>query len=316
MNKSTVSLAVMSFVLAGCSQAVKYNPDDFVNPNQVVTQKVKVPALPEPKVKATYGEGNDPLVVKAYEQYTKTGQMKTIHASGWLTYPYSSHTKPVIQCQPLRLCVVQLESGEQLNSVNVGDSVRWKIGEFLTGEGKTGSVSITIKPTETHIATDLIISTNKRTYNIGLVSKSGVSPSILRFWYPEETLRQSVLHAQAEQQKNSQVNMIASTTPTQGTKIDVNHLNFNYSIHGDSPVWKPTRVFDDSNKTFIEMPGISSRFNLPVLYLAKHGKLNMVNYRYRAPYFVVDGLFSKAWLISGKGDEQIKVEIDNKNMTV
>jgi type IV secretory pathway VirB9-like protein len=53
---------------------------------------------------------------------------------------------------------------------------------------------------------------------------------------------------------------------------------------------------------------------LPVLYLANNKAMQMVNYRYKQPYFIVDALFSRAWLISGKGREQVRVEIINQNM--
>ena len=317
MKSLTTIIGGLSFMLLlqGCSsQVVKYNPDDFVNPNKVVVKKVKVPALPTPKVHATFGVGDDPLVVKAYNEYTRTGTLKTIHTAGWTTYPYTANSKPIMACQPLRLCVVQLEAGEQLNSVNVGDSVHWRVGEFMTGKGSSGTVSITIKPTVVQAATDLIISTDKRTYNIGLMSKKGVIPSILRFYYPEETLKNTVLAAQKQQQTGMKDQEVL-TQSVEKTKIDLNHVSFNYQMSGDSPVWKPVRVFDDTDKTFIQLPAMSTRFDLPVLYLSKQGKLSMVNYRYQSPYFIVDGLFQKAWLISGKGSEKVKVEIDNGNIT-
>ena len=94
----------------------------------------------------------------------------------------------------------------------------------------------------------------------------------------------------------------------------LNNVNFNYKIKGNSPPWRPLRVFDDGNKTYIQMPELASKFTLPVLYLARNKEMQMVNYRYTKPYFVVDGLFSRAWLISGKGRNQIRVELFNRNI--
>lgn len=313
-TKGYWSFLLLPLLISGCaSPVVKYNPKDFVNPNKVVVKKIEVPALPETDVHATFGIGNDPLVVKAYNNYTKNGTLKTIHTAGWITYPYTPNSKPIMACQPLRLCVVQLEAGEQLNSVNIGDSTDWKVGEFLTGKAKTGTVSITVKPIREKIATDLIISTDKRTYNIGLVSKKGSKSSIIRFYYPEETLRNTVLRVQKKQHDNQENTVVSESSSS--TKIDLRHVSFNYQISGSNPVWKPIRVFDDTSKTYIQLPTISTRFNLPVLYLSRHDKLEMVNYRYKSPYFIVDGLFQKAWLISGKGNHQVKVEINNNNIS-
>lgn len=314
MNKIiylSTTITMTALLLNGCASTPieKYNPNDFVNPNRIVIKNVKTKALPT-KVQATYGIGNDPAIVKAYETYTKTGVMHTVKSKGWLTYPYTADSKPIVSCQPLRLCVIQLEAGEKLNSVNLGDSVNWKVGEFLTGRGNDATISITLKPVYYDIATDLVISTDKRTYNIGLLSTKGETTQVLRFYYPEETLTNTIKLAQSQQTTNDN----AIISEAQGTAIDVNHINFNYKVSGDNPPWKPSRVFDDTNKTFIQLPTISSRFELPVLYLNRHGQMQMVNYRYRAPYFIIDGLFKKAWLISGKGSSQIKVKIDNEQL--
>jgi len=95
--------------------------------------------------------------------------------------------------------------------------------------------------------------------------------------------------------------------------MDVNNLNFNYELEGDNPPWTPDQVFDDGNKTFIRMPTITDRTDLPVLYIYKNGAQAMVNYRYKRPYMIVDGLFWKAAMISGKGSNKVEVDILNKN---
>ena len=318
MKKIILSLILAGVVLlSGCADTQIYNPDDFLNPNKVVEKKIKIPGLPSPKIKATYGIGNDPLVERAYKHYVRTGKLETIKTPGWITYPYSVNTKPIMECQPLRLCVVQLESGEKLNSVNLGNSIDWKVGEFITGEGSDSTVSITIKPTQYEIATDLIISTSKRTYNIGLVSKQEAKVSVLRFYYPQETRIASILAAQRQQGRalSKGVSQTVSTQVLHGsTHVRLGRMNFHYRIKGDSPPWRPLRVFDDGRKTYIQMPVLASKFDLPILYLARKRKLKMVNYRYKKPYFVIDGLFSRAWLISGKGSEQVRVEILNQKI--
>jgi type IV secretion system protein VirB9 len=129
----------------------------------------------------------------------------------------------------------------------------------------------------------------------------------VNFYYPEETLA-SALQKNYQQQEN-EISQSVSSSPV----TDVNHLNFNYKLSGDSPEWRPIRVFDDGTKTFIEMPPISERMDLPVLYITKERQLQLVNYRYRRPYYIVDSLFKNAYLISDKGHEQVRVEIHNRN---
>ena len=301
-------------LLSGCTTQprVTYNPDDFITPNQVVNKTVKVPVLPQ--VHATYGIGNDPAIVRAYNHYEATGKMQTVKGEGWITYPYSEDSKPIIACSLYHFCIVQLESGEKLNSYGLGNTQDWKTNAFVTGEGQGASISIEVKPTQDELSTDMTISTNKRTYLIGLVAKRGAGTSVLRFYYPEETMMDNMKRANRLQQGGEHAQVIDSTPLPSGTSVNLGRVNFHYKIKGDTPPWRPLRVFDDSNKTYIEMPAIASRFSLPVLYLARNKKMQMVNFRYEKPYFVVDGLFSRAWLISGKGGEQTRVEILNQNM--
>jgi len=311
-NISIIAACMGTVFMAGCAHTVRYNPNDFVNPNRVITKRIEKPVLPQ--VKASYGIGNDPAIVRAYKLYQRTGKMHKVKGDGWVTYPYSNQSKPIISCSVYHFCIIQLEAGEKLNSYGLGDTQDWQTNAFVTGEGNQSSISIQAKPVRNHISTDLTISTNKRTYLIGLVAKPKSDTTVLRFYYPKETMIQSLKLANQLQQGNS--NIISSSQLSNGTQVDLNHVNFNYRIKGDSPAWRPLRIFDDGNKTYIEMPAIASKFNLPVLYLARHRKMQMVNYRYTQPYFVVDGLFSRAWLVSGKGSDQERVEILNKNMTV
>lgn len=297
-------------LLTGCVQPV--NPNDLVNPNRVITKEVEKPVLPQ--VNASYGIGNDPAIVKAYKLYQKTGKMQTVKGDGWITYPYSSNSKPIISCSMFHFCIIELEAGEKLNSYGLGDTQDWQTNAFVTGEGKTSSISIQAKPVRNDISTDLTISTNKRAYLIGLVAKLGADTTVLRFYYPEETIIDSINKATQLQQGSSDSQVISATNLSAGTQINLNSVNFNYKIKGDTPAWRPLRIFDDGNKTYIEMSALTSKVSLPVLYLARNKQMQMVNYRYEQPYFVVDGLFSRAWLVSGKGSDQERVEILNDNI--
>ncbi len=311
---TVLTVSMIGMLASSCSSQpiVNYNPEDFVNPNRIVNKTVNVPVIP--KVNATYGIGNDPSIVKAYKDYERTGKMKTVRGHGWITYPYSEDAKPIIACSTYHFCIVQLEAGETLNSYSLGDTQDWKTNAFVTGSGKTASISVQVKPVQNNLSTDMTISTNKRTYLIGLVAKPHAETTVLRFYYPRETMIAAIARSHQLQQHNEDSSVVNATSLIKGTQTTLDHVNFNYKIKGQSPPWRPLRVFDDGNKTYIEMPAISSRFGLPVLYLARRRKMQMVNYRYEKPYFVVDGLFSRAWLVSGKGKEQTRVELLNQNI--
>lgn len=292
-------------LLVGCAKHVTYNPSDFVNPNrEIIKNKPIIPT----KVDATFAMGNDPAVEKAYQQFAKTGLAQNINSAGFKTFSYDPRKRPIITCAPLHLCVVQLEQGELINNIELGDSADWLVNTALVGTKSAGSYQVAVKPKLYDVSTDMVITTDKRTYNIGLLSKKGETTHVANFYYPQDTLDET-----NKQFSSDENQVVSSEAASNSTLTNLNHLNFNYVLKGDNTSWAPTRVFDDGNKTFIEMPSISERLNLPVLYILKNKQLALVNYRYKKPYYIVDGLFAKAFLISGKGDSQGRIEIDNKN---
>jgi type IV secretion system protein VirB9 len=86
----------------------------------------------------------------------------------------------------------------------------------------------------------------------------------------------------------------------------VESLNFNYAFvledPKDPPRWMPKRVFDDGRKTYIQFPrGFEGE--APALFiLSKQGKPQVVNYRKRGEFYVVDRLFDAAQLRLGEKD--------------
>ncbi len=297
-------------LLTGCTKSIiHYQPDDFINPNKVVVKHVKQ-KLPRVKIAATYSIGNDPKVEKAYQHFLKTGHMQNIESKGFRTLAYSEHRHPILACAPLLLCVVQLEQGENINNIELGDSAHWAVHTALMGTSNRGSYQIAIKPLEENISTDMVITTSKRTYNFGLVSQNGKSTQVVNFYYPQETLQNALNNTQQfkSDTQNTEESVVSSMP-----LIAMDHLNFDYQLRGDRASWTPSRIFDDGDKTFIQMPPVAERGDLPVLYILRDGKMQLTNYRYRQPYYIVDGLFRTAYLISGKGHSQIKVIIQNRH---
>jgi type IV secretion system protein VirB9 len=104
------------------------------------------------------------------------------------------------------------------------------------------------------------------------------------------------------------LNALAAASPID-TGLDLAALKFRYAIEGDRPPWRPVRAFDDGRKVYIEFPsGISQGEMPPLFVLGPEGGAQLVNYRTRGNYFIVDRLFAAAELRLG-GDNQQKVRI-------
>ena len=79
------------------------------------------------------------------------------------------------------------------------------------------------------------------------------------------------------------------------TGVDIARLRFRYAIEGDNPPWRPVSAFDDGSKVYIEMPsGIAEGEAPPLFVIGPEGDGQLVNYRVRQNYYIVDRLFCNA----------------------
>ena len=92
--------------------------------------------------------------------------------------------------------------------------------------------------------------------------------------------------------------------------LSVDSLHFNYAVSGDSPPWRPLRTFDDGRQTFVEFPPSIVVGEAPPLFvIGAAGEAELVNYRMRGRFYVVDRIFNRAELRLGTGKQQV-VRID------
>src|SRR5260370_20113377 len=94
---------------------------------------------------------------------------------------------PVMVCAPLRVCAVELQPGEHLQSQpQIGDSRRWEITPVMSGSGLDQTPLLVVKPIEAGLETDLIIPTDRRTYVVKLISDPAPFISRVAFQYPAD----------------------------------------------------------------------------------------------------------------------------------
>ncbi|MEB0233423.1 TrbG/VirB9 family P-type conjugative transfer protein, partial [Undibacterium sp. 10I3] len=75
-----------------------------------------------------------------------------------------------VYTSPGRVTVIALQQGEELVTVSAGDTVRWIVGDTASGAGTSLRVNILVKPTRIGLKTNLVITTNRRTYLLELSS--------------------------------------------------------------------------------------------------------------------------------------------------
>jgi hypothetical protein len=75
--------------------------------------------------------------------------------------------QPSIVCAVLQVCDVALQAGEQVNSINLGDTARWTVEPAVTGSGAGEVQHLIIKPLDVGLETSMVVTTNRRTITCG-----------------------------------------------------------------------------------------------------------------------------------------------------
>jgi type IV secretion system protein VirB9 len=210
---------------------------------------------------------------------------------------------PTIIASPMQVCDVELQAGETVNEIVVGDSARWLVVSGSAGNGPGSTVHLFIKPVDAGLESSAVVTTDRRVYHLRLVSqRSGHTPYV-GFLYSDE-LRLQAAERRARDAKEREW----ASTSLDGATVDLSALNFGYEVKGKA-AWKPERVYDDGQQTFIRLPEKAKAGEMPVLLVRKGGKDVLVNYRVKEQAMIVDGLFERIALVIGVGGDQEKVEI-------
>ncbi len=236
---------------------------------------------------------------------------------GRILFAYGQ-SSPTIVCAIFQLCDLQLEPGEIVQSVNVGDAQRWDIVQARSGDGDSTQDHVVIKPLAPDIRTSLFVGTDRRSYLVELVGSDGDSMGQVGFLYGASRAGRAfgaggdidVLPPPPRPVEPPVIPVAAAPATPAGREVQAGNLNFDYRISGDRVAWRPVRVFDDGAQTFIDFDeaGIDGR-ELPILLVNDtESRGAMINYRYDTRgRMIVDGLFDRGSLLLGKGRKAQKV---------
>ncbi len=203
---------------------------------------------------------------------------------------------------PEQVTDIALQPGESLTAVAAGDTVRWVVGDTSSGSGTARRVHILIKPSAAGLATNLVITTDRRSYHLQVESTSRTAMAAVSWTYPQDQLM-----ALDRSGEGAGMEPLASG-------LDLSNLQFRYAISGDRPPWRPIRAFDDGRQVFIEFPARLDQGEAPPLFvIGADGDSQLVNYRVRGHYYVVDRLFAAAELRLGQRDQQV-VRIEREDV--
>jgi type IV secretion system protein VirB9 len=300
-----LGFVALSLTLGACTAQQPAPP-----PPLTLVTKAARPAEPEP-APLTGGQllAQQPEEVQeAVKQHQQDGAWQVFKTPGHELDPYDEGQEPVVDCAPLRTTDIQLEPGETITDVASGDSERWLVTPASSGDPRNPTPHLAIKPTAGGINTNLTIYTTRHIYHLMLRSRAGHEIQEVAFYYPQE-LEQAMQEADHAATKAREPQPQADGAVASLASLDSGNLNFSYAVSGPNVPWEPIRAFDDGTHTYIQMPATTKSSEVPALMVAAGDGSEMVNYRVRGDYYIVDKLFDQAVLVSGVGREQDRVSI-------
>jgi P-type conjugative transfer protein TrbG len=222
---------------------------------------------------------------------------------------------PTVTAAVLELTDVELQAGESVASVNIGDTARWVIVVTNSQEGELQRPHLIIKPLDEGLKTSLVVTTTKRTYHLLLQSSFDRFMHYVTFAYPEDpevtALQQrraaelaALQAASAKAKADAEAKLPKPTVP--GPPLPTVY----YRIEGKAP-WRPLYAYTDGVKTYIRMSPGMSQTEAPSLLALRRGKgwwgddKVMVNYRVQQGRYVVDSVIDRAVMVIGR--EEVKL---------
>ncbi len=199
--------------------------------------------------------------------YTQDGANS--QENSMVIFQYAPNQLYKIYCRVGYLTDLALKKDEKITFVGGGDTSAWAVEKATIN----GVAHLYIKPTVDTNTTNMIIATNKRSYQIILNTSDWYNPMVTWNYGLEESAE--INHQSGEENIFNRINGTVET------------LNFEYKIKGESS-YKPVAVFDDGEKTFLKFEKLPKR--LPSLFLKEQGKkdIQMANYKISDNSYILD----------------------------
>ncbi|OCC24677.1 P-type conjugative transfer protein TrbG [Croceicoccus estronivorus] len=269
-------------------------------PIEIVETPVPLPLpgqlLPPPSVRTEVGPPT--ARVEAANRAATREPSSAGYINAVQVYPWTDGALYRLYAAPGQVSDIALQPGEKLVAVSAGDTVRWVIGDTSSGAGETARAHILVKPFASGLATNMVITTDRRAYHLALESTDKTAMAAISWTYPQDRL----LALQRQNERAEEARPVADN-------VALTDLRFRYAITGDNPPWRPVRAWDDGNKVYIEFPARLDQGEAPPLFVVGPlGQSQLVNYRVSGNHYIVDRLFGAAELRLGE-DPQAVVRI-------
>ncbi|WP_321363873.1 P-type conjugative transfer protein TrbG [uncultured Celeribacter sp.] len=305
-TRSAITVLITATALAGCAtKQPQFSYDASVPPLPTVQQTSATDDRPRPLHTPpawTVAHGGQASA-------TPMGRVENANAAARIEprregyynaiqiYPWSEGALYQVYAAVGQITTIALEPGERLSGagpIAAGDTARWIIGDTESGSGVNARVQILVKPTRPDISTNLVVTTDRRSYMIELHARDTLYMPAVAWAYPATlAIRRPSVPG-------------APVIPAQSAR----NYRYGLQVQGASPPWRPISVFDDGRRVYVVFPrGIVQGEMPPLFVIGADGKPQIVNSRIHQNILIVDRLFGAAELRLGSGSRQQVVRI-------
>lgn len=210
-----------------------------------------------------------------------TQDAKNAQGNSTMLFAYAPDQIYKIYCRTGYLTDIVLKKGEKVSFIGGGDTSSWAVNSTTVD----GTPHIYIKPVVQTSTTNLIITTDKRSYQLILNTSDWYNPMV-KWTYGQEEAQAAFYQKQKDEQ-----------TITTKVSTSIDKLNFDYKVKvKGSESYKPSMVFDDGEKTVIKFSKSASK--LPALFIKEkgHKEASMANFTIKDNCYIIDRVIDRAEL--------------------
>ena len=216
----------------------------------------------EPELDAEERAGVE--ITDAWRQKSYASMASQAGTSGSVLFRYGE-SYPSIVCAILQVTDIELEPGEVVTQVNVGDTTRWSVESAVSGSGTEQTQHLIVKPRDIGLTTSLVVTTDHRTYHLMLVSDEKEFMHSVRFVYDHERSAQPVSTPVPAAAPAPTPQQVAANPPRRRQTADgkrvalikadqpVDDTDDGYVVSGKAD-WKPVTVYSKGGKTYLRCP--------------------------------------------------------------
>ena len=112
-----VGMSIVTAMVMGC--AAKQQPEP--PPLRIVHEAPQAPAEPPQPTAAEILAAQPSEVREAIKEYDSKGEWPSYRTRSYVLYPYGEGAQPVVDCAALRTTDIQLQPGETVTDLAIGD---------------------------------------------------------------------------------------------------------------------------------------------------------------------------------------------------